>query len=161
MYIDHAEALDKPLTANFSVVLPNAAQIAGDFIYCAPVADFYFKENPFKSLERLYPVSFANPVRAQYILNLQIPPGYQVDEVPPGLNLVLPNDGGRLVYMSSVQPDGNLKIVLRLNLRQLDFQPEEYDALRVFFDKIVEKINEPVVLKKIGTTGITPSISKQ
>ncbi len=149
LVVEHAAELNQPVKASFSVRLPHAAQVANDFLYCAPIADFFFEENPFKTLTRTYPVNFPYPVRAQFVLNLQLPPGYKLDETPPALNLSLPNDGGKLSFSSSLKPDGELQATLRLSLKQLDFQPDEYAGLRLFFDKIDSKLDEQVVLKKI------------
>lgn len=149
LQLEHESDLSETLKAGFSIHIQGAAQVANDMIYCSPVVTFRFVENPFKTLERLYPVNFPYPLRTQYVLHLKIPAGYKLEELPDPANIVLPNNGGRLQFIHNQQPDGSLNLIIRLSIKQLNFLPEEYGALRQFFDQLIKKINEQIVVKKI------------
>lgn len=137
-----------PLKIDFNAHLPNAAQVANEFMYCTPISEFFIEENPFKSQKRLYPVNFPYPVRTQYILTLHLPAGYVAEELPAGANLVLPGDGGKIMYTVNSPNPQTVSVSLKFSLKQLDFAPEEYDTIRMFFDNLGGKLEEQIVLKK-------------
>jgi hypothetical protein len=131
-------------TVDFTI--PNQAMVNGDFIYFTPILNKWYDENPFKLEKREYPVDFNYPMSRRYILSMELPEGYIIEEQPENLNLVLPNKGAAFTY--SIRQLGN-KVTLNCNLtiNQIQFQPAEYLALKKFFDLIVEKQNEQLVLK--------------
>jgi hypothetical protein len=47
------------------------------------------RENPFKAAERKYPVEMPYVRDDMYILNMQIPDGYEVDELPKSARVAL------------------------------------------------------------------------
>lgn len=71
-----------------------------------------------------------------------------MEELPAGANLVLPNDGGKILYNASAASPQTLSVNLKFSLKQLDFMPEEYGTVRMFFDQLGSKIEEQIVLKK-------------
>ncbi|MBL7802987.1 MAG: DUF3857 domain-containing protein [Saprospiraceae bacterium] len=146
--IENQDDAAQALKIDFFARFPNAAQVANEFMYCAPISEFLFERNPFQTVKRLYPINFTYPIRSQYILTLHLPEGYTIEELPGNVNLVLPNDGGKIVYTASKQSEQVVQITLRFNLRQLDFYPDEYDTVRLFFDKLTGKMEEQIVLKK-------------
>ena len=139
---------DKHMKAKMTCNIPDAAQVSGDFIYLSPIVYSNFDENPFKLEKRLYPVDISHPFKEQLIVNLTIPEGYAVEELPEQVNLVLPNKGGKYQYLVS-QNENVLQIIWKINMKQLLFSPEEYKGVKDFFDMIMEKQGEQIVLKKI------------
>jgi hypothetical protein len=127
--------------------IPNAATTAGDLIYIKPSLKTDFDENPFKQPKREYPVDFSYPFKDQFILNLTIPDGYKVEELPKSIKVNLPENGGNFQYLSSV--NGNvIQLVIKIQLDQLHFEAEEYSLVKEFFNQIATKSAEQVVLKK-------------
>jgi Domain of Unknown Function with PDB structure (DUF3857)/Transglutaminase-like superfamily len=127
--------------------IPNAATTAGDLIYIKPALKTDFDENPFKQPKREYPVDFSHPFKDQFILNLTIPDGYKVEELPKSIKVSLPENGGIFQYLSSL--NGNvIQLVVKIQLDQLHFESEEYVIVKEFFNQIATKSAEQVVLKK-------------
>lgn len=146
--IEAEQNIYKDLEVKVSCHLPDQAQVVGDFIYMNPILLPVFEENPFKIEERTYPVDIPYPIKDRFVLLLTIPEGYAVEELPENLNLALPNKGGRFYF--SVNPLGQkVQISYNFQLDQLQFQPEEYKGLKRFFDMMLEKLDEQIVLKKI------------
>ena len=76
-----------------------------------------------------------------------LPEGYAIEEMPENLNLSLPNNGGNFNY--SVKKMGNkVQVNSKLKISQLIFDPEEYLAIKGFFDMVIEKQLAQIVLKK-------------
>lgn len=147
--VEGLEAVQQPVVLKFRATYPNAGQVVNDFIYLSPIADFYIDENPFKALTRLYPVNFPYPIKVQYVALVKIPPGYKLEDAPPPTNLKFPNDGGSVMHSVSTPEEGVIQVNMRLTIKQLDFMPDEYEGLRQFFDRIAQKLDEQIVLKKI------------
>lgn len=139
---------DKHMKAKMTCSIPDAAQVSGDFIYFSPIVYSNFDENPFKLEKRLYPVDISHPFKEQLIINLTIPEGYAIEELPEQINLALPNKGGKYQYLISQQED-ILQIIWKIDMKQLNFSPEEYKGVKNFFDMIMEKQGEQIVLKKV------------
>jgi hypothetical protein len=106
-----------------------------------------YKENPFTSAERFYPVEMPYAMNELYVANIQVPPGYVIDEMPKSTKVALPDNAGMFEYMIGGDPD---KVMLRTRivLNRATYTAEEYDYLREFFSYVVKKQAENIVLKK-------------
>jgi hypothetical protein len=107
-----------------------------------------YKENPFKSAQRFYPVEMPYTLDETYLLQLQVPEGYVVDELPQQIMVKLnENDDGLFEYRLS-ESNGTISLRSRLRIKRSLFMPDEYNMLREFFDLVVKKHNEQIVFKK-------------
>lgn len=82
-----------------------------------------------------------------FTLNWAIPQGYEVDELPKSARATLNGTDGYFEYILQ-QSDSYIQFRFRLQLKKANFQPEEYATLREFFDLVVKKQAEQIVLKK-------------
>ncbi len=142
----NANKVNKPFSYAFHCELSGQTMQAGEMLYVSPVIDGY-SENPLKLEKRTFPVDIPVGRREQYIFNLVLPEGYAVEALPEGINLSLPENGGSFKF--SISQTGNkLQLVSKIEIKQLHFEPSEYATLKNFFDIIVEKHAEQIVLKK-------------
>lgn len=119
----------------------------GDIIYFNPLLHLKIDENPFRLQERLYPVDFGKATERTFVGKFTVPDGFVVDELPKPAVVILPENGGRFSY--NVQITGNtINIISVLAINQSLFTQDEYKGLRDFFDLIVAKHAEQIVLKK-------------
>ncbi len=151
--VDSVEVMDqrdlqKPLKIDFTCAIANTATAVNEYLYYKPVLGFVVEENPFKSLKRQYPVNFPRPFKGQYVMNLELPAGYALEETPKGAKISLLNNGGKLMFTCNKMADNKVQVILKLNIAQLEFNPDEYDGLRKFFDLNSEKVAMQLVLKK-------------
>ncbi|WKN42525.1 transglutaminase domain-containing protein [Tunicatimonas pelagia] len=146
--LESLETVGAPVKETYQVVLQEGATEAGDVIYLNPIVTGRFAENPFKSESRAYPVDYPYPSNETYMLTLSVPEGYAVDELPENLVIALPEKAGR--YTFTTQQQGNtVQITSRLKIDKIKFYAQEYPHLRQFFNIIVAKQQEQIVLKKI------------
>jgi len=119
-----------------------------DIIYINPLLAEEHKENPFKSAERFYPVEMPYSIDETYSFTMILPEDYMVDEMPKPIIAKLNEEGdGRFEYL--VSASGNtISVRSKIQLSRTFYAPEEYDMLRSFFDFIVSKQSEQIVLKK-------------
>lgn len=137
---------EKSVETTYEFTSENNVDFIGNKIFMNPVLIKFVEENPFKLEERLYPVELPSPLSNTYIFNIDIPEGYEVEQLPARQNLALPEKGGRYMYVSGVQ--GNqVQVMIRLNLMKTVYLPEEYPALKELFNMIVAKQQEQIVFK--------------
>ena len=143
---DSIEHPAKVLLNDISISL--TGKTTGSIITINPLFYGSIKENPFKDEERKYPVDFVFPFSKTYILNLELPEGFAVDEMPKSIILSLPNNAGKLVY-NITNDNGKIQLLIKLTFIKIFFIGDEYKQLREFYNKIISKEAELIVLKKL------------
>lgn len=119
-------------------------------LYIYPMATKRMTKNPFTTLTREYPVDFGVPFNETYKLSFVIPDGYQIDELPKSKSIILDDKVGTFNYQIA-QMDKRVVLNMRFSILKSLFLPSEYSNLKSFFDLIVAKEAEQIVLKKIVT----------
>jgi hypothetical protein len=106
-----------------------------------------YKMNPFKSEMRKYPVALPYPIDDIYTLNMEIPDGYMVDELPKSAKVLYNEGEGSFEYI--IQKDQySVQFRSHVRLKEVFFRPGDYNSLRDFFAFIAQKHNEQIVFKK-------------
>lgn len=144
--IDSLKQLNNPIKISYDIATKDNEE---DVIYMSPILVPAFKENPFESATRHYPVEIPYCLDETYILNMQIPEGYQIDELPKSTRVNFNTDEGSFDYIISAS-DGNVQLRSRIKLNKATFSAEDYDSLREFFGMVIKKQAEQIVLKKKG-----------
>ena len=116
-------------------------------IYFNPMVNEGYHENLFKSAERKYPVEMPCQMDDTYLLQIEIPEGYIIDELPKSAKVSLNEGEGFFEYLIS-KSDKEINLRTRIKLKKATFLPEDYETLRNFFDFIVKKDAEQIVFKK-------------
>jgi len=142
--IDSLKILDLPVAVNYDLKLKVAGE---DIIYFNPMLAEGYKENPFKAAERLYPVEMPYGSDETYVLNMETPQGYVIDEIPKSTKVTFNGDEGFFEYLI-VKDDNGIQFKCRIQLKRANFKPEDYATLRDFFAFIVKKQSEQIVFKK-------------
>jgi len=145
--VENKLAPGKPLKIVAGCHLPDMAQVSGDFIYLTPAMMTAFDENPFKLETRTYPVDMPYPITERIIVNLNLPEGYVVEDMPEPVRLSLPDKGAGFQFQLG-QNGTQVQMVSTLKINKLRYEPEEYAGLRNFFSLVAEKFGEQLVLKK-------------
>ncbi len=137
------------LTVRAQIRIKEAAQAAGGRLYLHTVFDPFFSENPFKLEQRSYPVDMEHPMNYKTILNIKLPQGYEVEEIPEGVRFALPNQAGSFSMSYSDQAQvQKLQIISHLTIQKLHYNPNEYGMIKQLFDLLIQKQREQVVLVK-------------
>jgi len=143
---DSLKMFDYPLTIHYDFEYKNPP--GSEVLYFNPMLDDGYKSNPFKSMERRYPVEIPYQIDETYILNMDIPAGYQVDEMPKSTRVAYNENEGMFEYLIQ-KGETNLQMRVRLKLKKAFFPTDEYTTLRDFFAFVVKKESEQIVFKKI------------
>ncbi len=146
--VENADSLTAPLVTRCGLQSTELVQQAGNRLYLTPLLTTARRENPFKSPTRTFPVDFGSALEETSLVTYTLPAGFALEEAPKTAAFALPNNDGRFTFSVSVN-DNQLQVTSRLVLRKTVFTGGEYPTLRAFFDKIVAKHAEQVVLKKL------------
>jgi hypothetical protein len=144
--IDSLKKYNLPLSIRYEFEFKNL--LAGDIIHFNPMMDEGYTSNPFKSMERHFPVEIPYKIDNTYLLSMEIPAGYQVDELPKSVKVAYNENEGSFEYLIQ-KNEHNIQMRVRLKLNKAFFPTEEYSNLRDFFAFIVKKENEQIFFKKI------------
>ncbi len=120
---------------------------AADILYIDPFITGKMEENVFKLEQRAYPVNFGSPFERTYLVKVTLPEGYEVEELPQTKMFMLPEKGARYVYSVS-QMGNDINIMSSLQVNKGIFTQVEYPNLREFYNQVVAKQAEMIVLKK-------------
>jgi hypothetical protein len=144
--VDSLSKFDYPVAVRYNFDLKSL--LASDVIYFNPMLAEAQKNNPFKSAERLYPVEMPYRIDETYVLSMDIPKGYQVDELPKSARVAYNGTEGMFEYLVQ-KNESNIQMRVHLKLNRSFFPTEDYSTLRDFFGYVVKKENEQIVFKKI------------
>lgn len=143
--IDSLSQLEMPVSLHYEVDLSNNNE---DILYVNPMFGEGYKTNPFKSAQRYYPVEMPYTRDETYILTLEVPEGYVVDELPKQIVAKLDDQESALFEYRISQSGNTISMRVRLKISRTLFLPDEYDTLREFYNLIVNKEGEQIVFKK-------------
>ncbi len=144
--LDSLKLLKEPVCLKYDLTI-NAFK-EEDIVYFNPMLVEAIKKNPFTAAERFYPVEMTNTIDDTYILTMEVPTGYKVDELPKSVRLSYNGDEGMFEYLIS-QSKESISLRCRTVLRKATFENEDYQSLRDFYTFIVKKEAEQIVFKKI------------
>lgn len=140
--------LSKPIVENYSFKDSKTVEVINDKIYISPLIFLASKENPFKQEVREYPVDFGYPTENKYNINIEIPEGYVVESLPKVMNIATGENVGAFKYI--IANEGNkIQISITENINTAIVPADFYDVLKDFFQQMIDKQNEKIVLKKV------------
>lgn len=137
------ESADEPLIAHFSVELPDFATVADQRLLLAANLFRSGETMAFSSGERNYPVYFPYTYEVIDKVNVRVPTGYRLEAAPNGQDIK--SSSTRFITTRSLQ-DNQLVLTRAVVVNSIYFQPDQYEALKVFFNKLRAADEEQVVL---------------
>ncbi|MFQ5630278.1 MAG: hypothetical protein ACE5I1_16025 [bacterium] len=145
--ISNRDSIYAPLRTKAFFTSSDHTLVAGDKIFFNPVFFGRRDENPFKLQKRTFPVDFAYGRRLSYTMYLTLPEGCELLERPENISIDLPNNGGQFMHTIYIN-ENQLQVLSDMVIRKPRFEPEEYQALRNFYDRVVAAHAEQVVLQR-------------
>jgi hypothetical protein len=145
--IANLDSLYMPINEEFEIATNNSVSDIDGELYITPLLYDQLKENPFKVSERNYPIDYGYARDKTIIVNYTLPQGYSAVSMPASSKLMLPGNAASFSCMSSVM-DGKVSVSYKLNINRSLILQTEYANLREFYNQIVAKEAEPIVLKK-------------
>lgn len=139
--------VNKSLTQTIKFTSEDFVEQINEKLYFSPLFFLATKENPFKSKERNFPIDFSMPWQDQFSISITIPEGYIIESYPEDIAIGLPNNLGVFKYKVLVQ--GNkIKLSSAVQFNSNIITPQYYTAVKYFYNQLVKKQTERVVLVK-------------
>jgi len=146
--VSDLDSLQNPVKENFTIVLKNRVTKANNQLFVSPILMDKWNENPFKLEQRIYPVDFTTAIDKSLIVYLELPEGYVVEQLPKNTKMALP-DNSASFQMQTAVAENIVQMIFKFNINKPIFYAAEYPDLRVYFDELVKKQSEMLILKKI------------
>lgn len=151
LHIDSVMCFDvdstNKLIKQFKITIQNQSSVMNDLISFKPLLYSKITENPFKLKNRNYPVEMPYSSMDVASVKIKIPKGFIVESLPKSTTIALPDNAGRFSFSMS-EEDGIITINRILNLSKTFYTVEEFKGLYDFYNLMVDKSNEEVLLKK-------------
>ena len=139
---------DRPFGFDYSFESENYAKNAGDLILLRPRVMGSKSSNILETKEpRKFPIEFEGPVRDTDSFEITIPPGYEVDDLPPAVD----SDYSFASYHSRTEAKGNVIHYTRtFEVKELSVPVERVEELKKFYRIVAGDERNNAVLKPVG-----------
>jgi len=142
------ENLTLPVMETYSFSGSNLCERIGGKMYLSPMLFFTDRKNPFKQEVRAYPVDYSFPFSEKFTINIQIPDGYKVEQIPAPTVITMADSLGSFKYMTtSSQNSIQVSIIHQINTAIIS--AENYTMLKEYYQGMISKENEKIILTKI------------
>ena len=143
--VGNLQLTDQPFLYNYSVVAQNYAKSAGNLLLVRPrfignkSSDLLETKEP-----RKYAVEFDGPSRDSDTFEITLPPGYEVDDLPPPVNA----DYSFASYHSKTEVNGNtLKYTRTFEIKELSVPVNKVEDLKKLYRIIAGDERNTAVLR--------------
>jgi|GEM_PF-3511014 len=144
----NTEDRSEPVWATIYFNIPDYLSPAGDMIYLPSFIYNRFDRNPLTNERRTHPVEFSYPKRSKETINLKIPEGWEVIEIPENGNVRGPGLG----FQKLSKVDGrDIQISWYHQLNKLVHGSQDYKQIKSFYTESVALDQRMIVLKRTDT----------
>jgi Domain of Unknown Function with PDB structure (DUF3857)/Transglutaminase-like superfamily len=146
--VTNLKQTDQPFGFNYSFVALDYAKSAGNLMLVRPRVLGSKSSGLLETKEpRKFPVEFEGPSRDVDTFEITLPPGYEVDDLPPPVNV----DFGFANYQSKAEAAGNvLKYTRTVEFKELSVPLNRMDDLKKFYRIIASDERNNAVLKPVA-----------
>lgn len=145
--IENVENLAQNLIETFEMKTSSVLSTT-DKLYISPYVYKEFEENPFKQVDRQYPIDFAYPRKYNFTIVMMLPEGYKAMDSGKNRKSYLPDLGGNLINIIEIQ-DNKITVKLSLTISDTVFNPEDYKIIKMVFAELIKFQEEKLILTKI------------
>jgi hypothetical protein len=144
----NTDSIEMPLIQKLEVELDILnGSAASNFLFNPFVMSTPWKENPFKSNERLYPVDFGAPIEHTVSFSLEYPRTFELAEIPEKVALGLPGSGGRFLYEIQ-NMDHKLIVNTTVLISRTVYTATDYHHLKELFSRMIQTYQQDLLFKK-------------
>lgn len=131
---------------NLKIMASLPVEEAGNLLLIHPFENLTESKNPFTRKVRNYPVDMIYQRERNYNSEIRIPEGYQVNHLPK--EYTVDNDLMKIDYVPELTGENRIVIHADVRFKKRIYPSEDYPRLRVFYDEMVERFNEKVILEQ-------------
>jgi hypothetical protein len=145
---ENLEELYQPIQLSYNFESFDVVEAINDKLYFSPMLYMATKENPFKVEQRMYPIDYGYPNKKRILIAIEIPEGYKVESLPESIQFGMEENMGSFRYSASSTAD-KIQLSVELAINEPFISADYYSGLKKFFELLIEKENEKIVLSKI------------
>ena len=135
------------ISLSYNYNYKNCMEVIGDKIYLEPLLYFGIAENNFNETDRVYPIDFRYPVSKTYTLNIDLPEGYTLEDMPESKNIAIQDGVGSFKFNNTVV--GNkLQISLNLDINAGLVNASYYEGFKSLFTEYLKVSQSKIVFSK-------------
>lgn len=134
--INNVDSLDLPVEEIYEVEISHANNIGNNKLAINPILISRIDVNPFKLADRTFPVDVGISTDNKYILNLTLPDGWVIENMPQVVNLDLPGQGGGFAETATVN-DHTFTLSKSVRLNKTIYPANDYRYLKDLFNKMI------------------------
>lgn len=133
--------LEKPYQIAYK--LSSQPETVNEKLVFSPFINETLSDNPLKQKERTYPIDMIYPRKRTFTSTIKIPGGFKVDFLPAESKIN--NQQFELNY-SVVQSEQIIRVSFDYFFKSPVYQPVDYTKIKFYFNEVVKKGNEKIVL---------------
>jgi uncharacterized protein DUF3857 len=146
--VENKANTDKPIQEAFDFKATDVTENIGGKIYIDPQLFLEGSKNPFTQEKRSLPVFFGFPKQEKYMITLEIPEGFAVESMPESATYTTTE--GVASFKCTFRKEGSkIQILTVSDINVMLVAASFYPAIKDFYQKISNKLNEKIVLKKV------------
>jgi hypothetical protein len=107
-------------------------------------------QNPFKQKERQFPVELDFPYSINNTIYIKLSPGDTATVVPKNISIALQDEGiqyGKFFYKIASDKN-NIRVFIKWEMSETIIPQDYYGFLKEFTNKVISKLNEPIVIER-------------
>jgi len=136
-----------PVVETCSFSGTNLCELIGEKIYINPLLFFTKRQNSFKQETREYPIDFGFPFLDKYNISIDIPEGFVVETLPKSTQFNMENNIGGFKFITTVV-ENKIQIMISHQINAPIVTSEYYSMLKEYYEGVIAKETEKIVLKK-------------
>lgn len=145
LHVEEFTSNMQPFKAKFNASYP--IDVVNEKIMIQPFLNEGMKSNPLKQPKRTYPIDFTYAWSETFHTVINIPSGYKASKLPDPVNVNTLNY--QFYYDAKLKEDNTVEISAKYIFKKAVYEPKYYVLLKIFFNDVIKKVNEPVVFEKI------------
>jgi hypothetical protein len=144
--VTNLDSLNQPLSEKYELEIDTYNKLTNNLSF-NPFFWDRVEVNPFKLVERSFPVDWGMASDERLILTIHLPSQYSIETPPQIIDIAMPNSGGR--FVTSYEPDNTsftFSNVIQFN--KSVYSSNEYPYLKELYNKIIQSEKAEMVFKK-------------
>lgn len=137
----------KKISETLTLEIDGAIESLGEELFLNPVLYDAIENNPFEGDHRTFPIQFKTPYTYIYLAEIELPEGYQPKELPEAVYFSLGEKGASFSYKIS-QIGSKLVVNQQFKILELNYPVDDFKQLQEFYDLIIQKLREKVIVLK-------------
>jgi len=143
----NVDSLDKAISEVYDVEIDAYSNMNNQKLAFNPFLINRIVTNPFKLKERSYSVDWGMPSESKFMLNLQLPEGYTIENPPKNEGFALPDKGGAFI-VNYTENGNSFSLSHVTQFKKSVYFSDEYPYLKELYARMILSEKAEMIFKK-------------